>query len=104
MDVRVPFGYVTPPTGWRAYARDAAIVLLIAACSAPNVVNADGMEVRHRAHYGHGCGFRRTLLQGWRILHARMPVRFMHYPNVSPRTLGDPAGHLPGRLGLLAVC
>jgi hypothetical protein len=35
----------------------AAIVLLIAACSAPNVVNADGMEVRHRAHYGHGCGF-----------------------------------------------
>jgi hypothetical protein len=35
----------------------AAVVLLIAACAAPSVVNADGMEARHRAHYGHGCGF-----------------------------------------------
>jgi len=34
----------------------AAIVLLIAACS-PNVVNADGMEAKHRVHIARGCGF-----------------------------------------------
>jgi hypothetical protein len=35
----------------------AAIVLLLAACCAPHVVNADGMDVRHRAHVGRGCAF-----------------------------------------------
>ena len=35
----------------------AAIVLLLAACVAPNLVNADGMEVRHWRHIGRGCGF-----------------------------------------------
>jgi hypothetical protein len=43
----------------------AAMVLLIAACAAPSVVNADGMAVRHRAHahFARGCGF------GGRIYH-----------------------------------
>jgi len=35
----------------------AAIVLLIAACSAPTIVNADGMDVKHRAHFARGCAF-----------------------------------------------
>ena len=35
----------------------AAIVLLLAACSAPNVVNADGVEGRHRSHVARGCEF-----------------------------------------------
>jgi hypothetical protein len=35
----------------------AAIVLLLAACSAPTIVNADGMDARHRAHFGRGCAF-----------------------------------------------
>ena len=103
MDVRAAFGYVTPPTGWRAYAQDcrhSAVDrgLFRTECGQRrrNGSKAPG-PLRARLRLW------RTLLQEWRILHARMPVRFMHYANVSPRTLGDPAGHLPGRLGLLAV-
>jgi hypothetical protein len=35
----------------------AAIVLLFAACSAPTIVNADGMDVKHRTHFARGCAF-----------------------------------------------
>ena len=37
--------------------RIAAVVLLIAAWTVPHAVKADGMEVKHRAHFARGCAF-----------------------------------------------